>query len=95
MDGNQTRGDSVSTTDTAAVTRARLAKAQAIAGVLDRAGAVASDVLLIDAPGRRAAEQLAGVRTGSDETWQMVADILGATHAVLARYACDPFEGLT
>lgn len=59
-----------------AVTRARLAKAQRLADVLERIGASGGDVWGIDAEGRRAAEALAGVRESSEVTWAIVGDIL-------------------
>lgn len=78
--------------DDAAIQRARLAKAQAIARVLDQAGALGADVPLIDDKGRRAAEQLAGVRRSSDETWALVADIVTTRRALICRLPADPLS---
>lgn len=78
--------------DDAAVQQARLVKAQAIARVLEDAGAQGADVPLIDARGRRAAEALAGVRRSSDETWTLVADIVATRRALICRLPADPFS---
>lgn len=84
--------DAETRTHQAEVTRARLAKANAIARVLEEAGALGCDIPLLDDKGRRAAEALAGVRRGSDDTWALVADIL-ATRALLASHLpADPFS---
>lgn len=77
------------------VLQARTRKAAAIAEVLCRAGALGVDVALVDSAGRRLAERAAGVRESSDETWAMVADMVAARRAVIARFGADPFEGLT
>lgn len=77
--------------------RARLRKAQALACVLDAAGALGPDVTLMDGAGRRAAETLAGVPLSSDVTWSLVADIVTSRRALRARLAAvaaDPFDGL-
>lgn len=86
----------------AAIAAARLRKASALAEVLDRAEKhpatpVAWSVVIgaMSDEGRRAAERLAGVPESSDETWQMVADMLSARAAMRARFGSDPFEGLT
>lgn len=68
--------------DDMAIQRTRLAKASAIASILKGAGALGCDVPLIDSRGRRAAEALAGVRRGSDDTWALVGDVL-STSALL------------
>lgn len=54
----------------------RLEKASALARVLVSAGACAGDVVYLDAPGRRAAEGLAGLGPSSAETWALVGDLL-------------------
>jgi hypothetical protein len=69
----------------AAITRARLVKAQALACVLMSHGASGAQVRALDAQGRRVAEQLAGVRESSDVTWAMVADIVAARGALAGR----------
>lgn len=82
------------TTREAKIDLARLRKAELLADVLERAGALAVDVALLDAAGRRAAEGLADVSESSDTTWAMVADVLSARAMVKARIAelaADPF----
>lgn len=55
---------------------ARTRKAHRIAEILRKSGATSSDAASIDEPGRRAAEELAGVRPASETTWACVVALL-------------------
>lgn len=78
----------------AAITRARLVKARALAEVLARHGATGSDVAGLPATSRRTVEELAGVRESSDATWAMVADLVAARRDLSAWMPADPFSVL-
>lgn len=75
--------------------RARLAKANRLADVLEAHGAWGGpDVRLLSDRGRRMVEELAGVPVSSDVTWEMAADLVVSRVALRARLAsvvADPF----
>lgn len=78
----------------AAITRARVAKAQKLAQVLLSHGALGPDVAQLPAASRRTVEKLAGVMESSDATWAMVGPIVSTQRALAARIAelaADPF----
>ncbi|MFN2591506.1 MAG: hypothetical protein ABR532_01560 [Candidatus Dormibacteria bacterium] len=66
----------------AAVTRARLSKARALATVLCAHGAVGSDVSALPESSRRTVESLAGVGPSSEATWVMAGDLVAAGRAL-------------
>lgn len=72
--------------------RARARKAGALVAVIDAHGGASDEAALLDEDHRRIAEQLAGIRTASDETWEMVIAILRGSESV--RPDPDPFAGL-
>jgi hypothetical protein len=74
----------------AAVTRARLRKATALAEVLLAHGATGATVAALPEASRRTVEILAGVPVSSDATWQMTADLVGARRALAGRVGPGP-----
>lgn len=64
-----------------AMAAARTRKAHRIAVVLRDAGGTSATAAVLDAGGRRAAEELAGVRPASDTTWGCVVALLGLWEA--------------
>ena len=76
----------------AAITRARLAKAQALAGVLLFHGATGAEVAQLPPASRRTVEALASVPVSSDATWAMVGPIVATTRALVSTLPADPFS---
>lgn len=62
-------------------TTARYRKAERLADVLETFSAAPVDALSLPCEGRRMAEKLAMVRTASEATWALVAEILRARAA--------------
>lgn len=79
------------TTQSARETIARTTKALALVDILAAHGATAAEARALPPSGRRMAEQLAGVRPGSDTTWQVVVTVLEQRD----RCGADPFAGLS
>lgn len=74
----------------------RAKKAGAIAEVLRARGGTAAAAEALDDEGRRAAEALARVNKGSDETWAAVIGLMRGFEQVAAdeKADADPFRGL-
>lgn len=75
-------------------TVARYRKAERLADVLETFSGTAADVDALPTQGRRMAEQLAMVRTASESTWALVAEILRTrvkVRAAISELPADPF----
>jgi len=79
-----------------AIWHARMLKASKLAGFIfayreDGLPITGAWIRALPAESRRTTEYLTGVRTSSDETWELVAQIIDG---MLAHQPADPFAGL-
>lgn len=80
-------------------TTARYRKAERLADVIETFSGSPADVAAMPVEGRRMAEQLAMVRTASESTWALVAEVLRTRAKLRASIndyqPADPFHGLS